>query len=276
MGKKRNCIVIIAFIVLIFLIVWCYMFPYIKTASLCESIKNGSREETVDMVNKMKDVNRASSPAFLRKVYNVLGYDIELPLVVACKNGDYEMVKLLLEKGADPNKYLEENWSAVEATCLNGNKDRFRILKLLLEYGADVNLHSSDTSALFYELQNLIYKDNIAPDEKMIFEETIMLLLENGAKIIDGKGDTIIHYLAFANEISMLKKIVPEYSTLINSSNIQGETPLIWAVEGEATLSVEYLLSIGAEKDIITDAGKTALDYAKEKNNKAIILFLTN
>lgn len=46
---KKNCIITIAFIALMLLGVCCYMFPYIRTASLCESIKNGSREDAVDM-----------------------------------------------------------------------------------------------------------------------------------------------------------------------------------------------------------------------------------
>jgi len=61
------------------------------------------------------------------------------PITAAARRSDFEMVKLLLEHGADPN--LPEDGAPVgEALWTAVYLDQPEMVKLLLEYGADPNL----------------------------------------------------------------------------------------------------------------------------------------
>jgi ankyrin repeat protein len=87
-----------------------------------------------------------------------------LRVAIASLKGNVEIVKLLLENGAEVN--AEEN--ALHAAAYQGNEV---ILKLLLEYGAEVNAGGGE-----YALQAaLVYWQGS--------EAIVKLLLENGAEV---------------------------------------------------------------------------------------------
>jgi ankyrin repeat protein len=57
-----------------------------------------------------------------------------------------DIVKLLLEKGADVNPQGEYSDTPLRSACFGGHID---IIKLLLEKGADVNVRGSDSTLPF-------------------------------------------------------------------------------------------------------------------------------
>ncbi|OOO10869.1 Ankyrin repeat-containing domain-containing protein [Aspergillus oryzae] len=66
-----------------------------------------------------------------------------LPIVKAvrrCNNGDFKMIELLLEKGADPNKTYRE-WNAIMQAIENRD---MKLLRLLVEKGGGVDLEKED------------------------------------------------------------------------------------------------------------------------------------
>lgn len=62
--------------------------------------------------------------------------DSPTPLFVAAGEGHYDVVRLLLENGADPNFYCGELGHALGAAAERGDE---RVIRLLLDYGADAN-----------------------------------------------------------------------------------------------------------------------------------------
>ncbi len=62
-------------------------------------------------------------------------------LMLACIEGDFAVVKLLLEKGAKVNLQREDGWSSLMVACENGHVD---VANLLLENGAKVDLQAPD------------------------------------------------------------------------------------------------------------------------------------
>jgi len=90
------------------------------------------------------------------------------PLTFACKNNNENIVRWLIENGADVNKENKDgNTSLIEA-CYYGNDN---IIKLLIENGADVNKEN---------------KYNNTPLIKACekgYENIVRLLIENGADV---------------------------------------------------------------------------------------------
>ena len=60
-------------------------------------------------------------------------------MIEACKENDYDKVKLLLKKGAEVDLQDVQGWSALMHASRNGHS---QVANLLLEYNADIDLQS--------------------------------------------------------------------------------------------------------------------------------------
>lgn len=206
----------------------------------------------------------------MRNLYNVAETDIEIPLVTACRNGNYDVVSALLDKGADPNKFLEGNWSPIEAAFLSRSEDRLEIAKELAAHGANVDLYGGRQSALFVELSYLIYSEAISDKDSALIAESVIWLLDKGALPSDDQGNTVIHYLAFAGEVALLETLSAEYGDLLNAQNNKGETPLMWAIKGNSLEGTEFMLNSGVDAAKKDNSGMTAYEYSLTAENAAI------
>lgn len=90
-------------------------------------------------VETCKTFTAAVAPSYFAGVsvesLNALG---QTPLFVAAYTRDTEMVRLLLDAGADPNGRCTGGYTAVHGACFAGSA---RILRWLLEHGGDLELH---------------------------------------------------------------------------------------------------------------------------------------
>ncbi len=161
---------------------------------------------------------------------NQRGVTGDLPLVRAARNGNLEIVKLLVEHGAtiDIGKERGERTALIEAAG-QGHVD---VVKFLLEKGADVNARGNGLTPLLLASA----WGNLPAGPPGDKTKTIYVLLENGADVN-------------VQDESWLKT---------------GRTPLMYAVlQGDAAL-VEALLAKGARKDLKNKEGDTALSLAKK------------
>ena len=69
------------------------------------------------------------------------------PLNVASSNGHVEVVKMLLEKGADVRVANNNGWTPLNSALRNGY---VKVARLLLEQGADVNRPDISNGSLLY------------------------------------------------------------------------------------------------------------------------------
>ncbi len=162
---------------------------------------------------------------------NVLGSDGERsPLMFAADNNYEDIVKLLLDNGANPNLQNNDGITALMITIAHGNQD---IAKLLLDNGANPNIYSDNNDTAL----TIAIRFNHEP--------IVKLLLENGAN--------------------------PDYQ------DESGITHLMWTVRKGSKPVVKLLLDHGADFDVkINKHGQTALDIAKEKEDKSIIELIEN
>lgn len=96
-------------------------------------------------------------------------------------------------------------------------------------------------------------------------------------KVKDSRGNTPLHYIAICSRHDALDKDTVCSLSDINATNNNGETPLICLAKyGELELLAPAFIKHNADYTIKDKAGKTALDYAKERNKSQIIATITD
>ena len=190
----------------------------------------------------------------INKVYNG-----KLLLLEAVKNNRYNIVKLLLEKGADLNRNDSYRRTALMYAIIFNN---IEIVKLLLEKGANVD--SDRKTALMYAIET----KNI---------EIVTLLLEKGANVnyvdYDSDRKTALMYAIEINNIEIVKFLL-EKGANVNDVDSDRKTTLMYAIVTKNIEIVTLLLEKGADLNRSDSNRRTALMYAFEFNNIEIIKLL--
>jgi len=157
-----------------------------------------------------------------RKIKNTkkilqLGGDIEVksedgftPLVIAIKNKDLEMVKLLVSSGAKLGEVLDKkNKKKITPLIYSIIENEFNIFKYLIDKGTDV------------ELQNPIYYGIVHNNKSMI-----KVLLEKKIKLdIEVEGMTPLLLATLSKNLSIMKKLIDAGATLDYS--VKGSNSII-------------------------------------------------
>ena len=160
------------------------------------------------------------------------------PLVTAGATGNLEIVKLLVEKGADINSKSkgQEALTPLFAAILGNGNEKQDTIKFLLDKGADVNAR-------------FISKG---------FEATPLMMAA-------AQKDTEIIRLILAKK--------PDIHAVDAGTGI---TALMMAVLNNNVENAKELLSQGADANTKAKNNATALSLARQENNKEMISILTN
>lgn len=190
----------------------------------------------------------------------------QTPLWKASHEGHTAIVKLLLENGADVNKRNASGETALWTASWKGHTD---VVRLLLERGANANLTQTETG---------ITPLWIASQEGYL--DIVKLLLENGAGVDVKKKDTgtTALWLASQNGHAEVAKFLLENGAEVNVKRSDiGVTALYIASEKGQTEVVKLLLDNGADVDIETGIdGTTALWQAAWHGHTDVVRLLLN
>lgn len=176
--------------------------------------------------------------------------DIGLPPIqAAIFSESIRAVKLLLDKGADPNAVTEDKRSALGLAV---NKGNYKIIKLLLDYGADPDLSQGRPPLAEAALNKRL--------------DIVKLLLKYEASVTS-PNDTIYPVLMYARDFETAKLLLQHGAgATINNRNSQGMTALsacfaIAPKDPKAALEfVQLLVEHGADVNIEDAKGDTILD----------------
>ena len=174
---------------------------------------------------------------------NHIDYKGSTPLNRAVLDGDEELIRFLLENGADVNSTggYAPLISAVEYYERHKNN-----LKILLEYGVDINhIHSDGYTAL-----------GIAIDAGNV--EGATLLLEHGAN--PNIGHLPLTCAAHQGNTELVLLLL-KYNASIDLQDAKKRTPLMHATAYGHEETVAILLEHGANTTIRDKEDKIALDY---------------
>jgi ankyrin repeat protein len=203
-----------------------------------------------------------------------------------------EVIKMLLEAGADVNARNDEGYTALGMAAIKSSE----VTKLLLEWGADVN--ALDEYGNTVTMQIIYYSGNVEV-AKILIEagtdvnvrnegghtaligavetnpEIVTLLLDAGADVNNQgeDGDTALMKAARSLNEDAVRRLL-EGGAKVDIQNESGETALISVFlfksefESGTTIKViKTLLLAGADKNIVDERGKRALDYARQARN---------
>ena len=198
---------------------------------------------------------------FLRKGVNVNQADEDGNTVfinAAASNRDTATLALLLPLVTDINQANKKGASAL-ALAVRGNSPE--VVQYLLNKGANSNVVDTKGANLVAYLFES-YNSRQAKD----FESKLKILQSRGVdfKAPQKDGSTVYHLAAAKNDLALLK-LVQGLGADVNAKNKEGLTALHKAamMSKDDTL-LQYLLSVGAQKELKTAYNETAFDLAAE------------
>jgi len=207
-----------------------------------------------------------------------VGGEMSALMQAANRKGGAAVVRELLAKGADVHTGDSVGFTALHGAAAVGDVET---MTLLIEKGADVNAPSMANLGFTPLINAVMSRETTA----------VKLLLSKGAKVnaatatdkppmvkngkIDLGGETALHF-AVPYGPPELVKVLLDAGADVNAKNIQGMTPLMWAVASDYQNPeiIRMLLARGADPKIKSRDGQTALDLAKRLGASAGIELL--
>uniref|UniRef100_A0A8C7QX56 Ankyrin repeat and KH domain containing 1 n=1 Tax=Oncorhynchus mykiss TaxID=8022 RepID=A0A8C7QX56_ONCMY len=208
----------------------------------------------------------------------------ESALTLACYKGHLDMVRFLLEAGADQEHKTDEMHTALMEACMDGHVE---VARLLLDSGAQVNMPADsfespltlaacgghvDLAALLIERGANLEEVNdegytpLMEAAREGHEEMVALLLAQGANINAQTEET----QETALTLSCCGGFLEVADFLIKAGadiELGCSTPLMEAAQEGHLELVKYLLTAGANVHATTATGDTALTYACENGH---------
>ena len=177
----------------------------------------------------------------------------ETALHWAVRRGDYDVVKLLLIKGADPNISSKTSLRALHYAAMRGDS---RVMDCLLSYGAEVDTPDvNGRTPLLYMFTN--YRE---PNPACLH-----LLIKAGAKVnaTDYQGVTSLIFASQHGRTTALKILLQSHAD-VNQQTNSGENALMIAVTLNQHSSLRVLLSHNAKHTLYSETGHSILHKAAE------------
>jgi ankyrin repeat protein len=187
-------------------------------------------------------------------------YDGRTPLYVACKYGHIKIVQLLLDAGADIDK---EGWRVGTPLWIASEKGDLKIVKLLIEKGANLDIEGNLGTPLY--IASLVGLLGV-----------VRLLVDAGADIDKGvwAGKKTPLWIASKEGRHKIVKLLIEKGAKLDETDIEDRTPLLMACRYGHLAVVRLLVEAGADKDKASREGWTPLNYASNGGHLEMVRLL--
>lgn len=185
---------------------------------------------------------------------NVTNQSGQTALMIAVNNRSKDMVRVLLENGADPS-VEDKNGSNILTYAMSDPET----LKMFLEKGADPNVSVSG--------QPILHQAATRSDAAF---QILLASKKTDVNIKNSNGDSVLHILARAPQYAQKINLLLARSALVNATNNQLETPLIKAVQSRNLSAITVFLDSQANVNARDAAGRTALYYANQNAGRGV------
>ncbi|ANB50205.1 putative ankyrin repeat protein [Powai lake megavirus] len=199
-------------------------------------------------------------------------------LMIASRNSstrcDNEIVELLLEYGANPDKQNVDGDTALILACQYSQTDSsIKTVDVLLNYGAGVNIVDNNGWSPLITTVNF---NDTTSDINVI---DLLMKYEADINAITNKKSSSIMIAArrINNNIGVIKKLL-EYKSNLNIKSPKGWTCLMLAINyaktDESINIIQEFLNHGADPNICTTGGKSCLMIAFDNDENTKIMKL--
>ncbi|KJH52576.1 ankyrin repeat protein [Dictyocaulus viviparus] len=183
------------------------------------------------------------------------------PLINACHTDNEQVIRELLNLGANVDHLSLNGQSAMRVAALSGNT---KIVRILAEHITDWEQQDMDGTPLVHTL--------------LINKQTAMaeLLLTLGAFISakDTHGRTCAHVVCAINDMCgarMLRRLAASFEVVDDG----GRTPLLTAVWNcHLEISTYLLETVGVNPNSVDEQGASALSVAAQQGNRELVVLL--
>ncbi len=213
---------------------------------------------------------------------NAADEDGATALMYAARDGDLELVRLLVANGADPRRVGclhwheegKEDWwtgSALHAAAGGGHMDVVRYL--VGELGMDVDTQPADCDPRECEGRR-----TVTPLLEAAFSGRVAVmryLLKHGADVNarDNCGRTAMHHAAYSGSADAIRLLL-EHGADVDARAKDGYTPLHVAAFFNHVAAAKALLQGGADREARDSRGRTAWDRLKEDCSDELLSLL--
>ncbi len=182
------------------------------------------------------------------------------PLLVASENGHTEVIEALIQRGADVNKANINGATPLLVASKNGHTEA---IEALIQRGADVNK------------ANINGETPLLVASKNGHTEAIKALIQRGADVNKANiNDATPLLMATHNGHTEAIKALIQRGADVNKAHINGATPLLVASKMGHTEAIEALIQRGADVNKANIYGATPLYIASQKGHKEIVELL--
>jgi ankyrin repeat protein len=230
---------------------------------------SAKQEKLIKLINSGLEVN---CPAPSYDVESMETDYVSLPLTTAIIYENYEIAKMLIEKGAVVGR-IEGLPSPLDRALSFYDDNDLKTVEFLLKNGAGENVvaegtHYTNEASRLAPMGGFTLANKEDANRAML----VFMELEDAGADLDQRQ---VVYAARANNAELLNYLIEEKEMDVNQglANPPAEyfTPLIGASSTNALETAKYLLKHGADKNLVDSLGRKAIDYASTDEMRALL-----
>lgn len=212
------------------------------------------------------------------------------PLELACREGNNQVAKMLIDKGADVSIQHEGSYSLLYLTMTYTELDDYELIKILIEHGAEPKgAPKNDYKSSLETCANMSCGDKTNADGILHYNQNKAIMIfdiyrylqksinKEDNVFVQDTGITPLHSAVGSQNLVLIEYLIDEGEYHVNDRDKDGQTSiffLLYAIEENGRYdkkwkrqTLDLLIRYGADPTIEDNQGKTVYDCAVENGD---------